>query len=132
MDWKAITIGFTATLIIGLIIQLVYMLIAALIGAYSVSVPAIAPYKEILWLAGALSSFALTMLIGGAITMMAASTRKLINPLVACMLAGVVSVGITLGDGELTLKSIGIVLLGALFSVLGGHLVRRAEMPLDN
>lgn len=126
MDWKAITIGFVATMIIGLCIQLVYVLIASWIGLSSASVPAIAEYKEDLWLAGAMISYAITMLICGAITMMAARTRRLINPLIAGALVTVVSVTTSVNyDTEITSKSIVALFAGTLLSILGGHLVRR-------
>ena len=132
MDWKAITIGFIATLIIGLCVQLAYVLIATLIGIYSASLPVIAQHKETLWLVAAIFGFSITMLIGGAITMMAARTQRLTNPLIVGVLVTIISVVAPLSDSELTLKSIVLILAGALFSILGGHWIRRrdrAKMP---
>lgn len=127
MDWKAIAIGFVATMILELCMQLVYMLIAALIGTYSTSLPVVAQHKETLWLAGAFFSFAITMVLGGAITMMVARTRRLVNPFIVGILVTSVSVAASLGYNELTPKSVLLVCTGALFSILGGHFIRRRD-----
>ncbi len=123
MNWKAIAIGFATTLLIGLVIQLVYILIASLIAAYSTSLPLIAPYKEAIWMGGALFSFAIAMLIGGAITTSIAGTRQLLNPLIACTLASVVSLSTSLSYSDPTWMSLVFLLLSASFSVLGGLVI---------
>lgn len=121
MDFKAIAIGFVATLVLGLVIQVTYVLIASLIGAYSISLPGIAPYKELLWTLGALFSFAITMLLGGAITMAASRTQWIFNPLIACSLVCTISLLTSLSYSHITAMIFILIPVSGVLSLLGGQ-----------
>ncbi len=123
MDWKAITVGFVSTVIIGLVIQLVYVLVAALVGAYGFQSPWLSEYKEVLWLGGAALAFIIAMLIGGAITIAFARSTHLINPIVACTLAGLVSLMTSLDYSHLQWLSLVYLLMSGVFSAIGGKIV---------
>ncbi|MBL3526339.1 MAG: hypothetical protein JMN27_07955 [gamma proteobacterium endosymbiont of Lamellibrachia anaximandri] len=123
MDWKATAIGFVSTVIVGLVIQLIYVLVAALIGAYGFHSPWLSEYKEVFWLGGATLAFAITMLMGGAITVAVARSSRLINPVVACTLAGLVSLMTSLDYSHLQWLSLVYLLMSGVFSAIGGKIV---------
>jgi hypothetical protein len=122
MDLRAISLGFVLTLILGLVIQLVYILAITLIGAYGINLPSFAPYKETLWLIGAVISFALAMLAGGIITTLIARTNALINPVIVCTAVSIVSLLAALNYSALTWFSVVVIPVSALLSIVGAKM----------
>lgn len=122
MDWRAITAGIVVTGVLWLIGQLVYVLVAFAIGMVSSThvIAFFSDYKEQLWFVTAIIVYSLTMIAGGYVTAFLANRNHALNGSIAGGVTGLVILASSLGIGELSWKSILLVVFGFSFGGLGG------------
>jgi hypothetical protein len=122
IKWKAILAGSASVIILGLSLQLVFLLLAVLYAEMVRDYPYLAtPGTIISYLLGFVGFF-IIMSIGGYITANLARKQVIIHALIVGLATTGLSVLVSLNTSNLTLKGILFVILGGAFSILGGKI----------
>ena len=124
VNWRAISLGIVTTVIVWLISQLIYVLVASAIGIVSSNqdMGFFSAYKEQLWFVTAMLVYCLTMIAGGLMTSFLAEDHFILNATLVGGITGCLIVATSLGMGQLTWISGLLILFGFIFAALGGWL----------
>lgn len=124
MNWRAISLGVVATVVVWLISQLIYVLAASAIGIASAhhEFSFFSDYKEQLWFVTAMMVYCLTMIACGLITSFLCDSRFVLNSTLAGGITGCLILATALGVGELNLKSLLLPIFGFGFAAAGGFI----------
>ncbi|MES9857812.1 MAG: hypothetical protein ABW166_14605 [Sedimenticola sp.] len=125
-NWKAITAGTITTIILLIISQLVFVLVAAFIGDAKGELAFISEHKELLWQAIGLLSFCISMMVGGMATAFFSQTDLTRNALIVGGVVSCLSLLATIQNGKITVSSALLVILGIAFAAVGSALRKRS------
>ena len=121
---KAFLLGCIAVVIVGLTLQLAYVLIATYIsiadtdGFFSI-------YQKELWFIAALVVYSLTMLIGGAVTALFTRTPSYVTAALVGLSTSLISLLASSKGDDISWVSAAMVLGSVVFCMLGSQLVWR-------
>lgn len=118
INWKAIIFGAIATVLAGLINNLIFVLFAAYI-ANSKSSPFMAEYGDMLAYAIGIAGLFIAMACGGFITAFCARERVIVHGAIVGLLASCTSLALSANTGVLTPISVLFLAMGAGFTVVG-------------
>ena len=118
INWKAILFGWIATVLAGLINNLIFVLFAAYI-ANSKSTPFMAEYGDTLAYGLGIFGLFIAMAFGGFVTAFCARERVVVHGAIVGLLASGTSLALSAHTGVLTLMSILFLMLGVVFTVIG-------------
>ena len=127
INWKALIAGFVSTVIIGLINQLVFVLLAAYLGNVGVSISFMSEYKEEIWFVFGMLTYCFSMAAGGFFTGFFANKNEMLHGALAGGLASIISLLSSTTSGELTAMSPLLLVFGVVFGGLGGYFCHRAS-----
>jgi hypothetical protein len=123
--WKALAAGCATVLVLGLLVQLVFIFLVVGYNAAARNWPLLAPWgRPLAYISGTLVYFGV-MAAAGYVTAQLARHHILLHTLVVGSLVTGVSLLSSLGGGKLTLMSLGFFLSGIAFTVTGGLAWRR-------
>ncbi|MDH5485402.1 MAG: hypothetical protein OEY43_09240 [Gammaproteobacteria bacterium] len=127
IKWKALLAGSTCIIILGLSLQLVFLLLAVLYTEMVHAYPYLAtPGTIISYLLGFIGFF-IIMSIGGYITANLARINILAHTLIVGLATTGVSLLASLSTSSLTLKGLLFVVLGSAFTIMGGRIWHQNE-----
>lgn len=129
LRWKAIVVGSLGTAVLMLTTQLVFILLAALVGAAKGELSFLAQHKETIWLLLVLFFYCCSMAAGGVLTAYFAPDNPLPNALTVGLLVSCLSLVASLDSGNLSAKSVLAVILGTVSAVIGSLIWRRWMAP---
>lgn len=122
---KAVIAGLLATIILGMVNQLLFVLAAAAIGNAHDSYGFFSAYKNELWFVCGMTMYCLTMAAGGAVTALFARTHVALNAALVGTWASITSLAASVGEDEFTAMSILLVVLGMASASIGGMVWER-------
>ncbi len=125
MNWKTLLVGTVATVVITLIFQLLFIVVAIGIGMSSHDSWFIAAYKKQLWFATALLTHCLSLAAGGLVTVYFAEQRPLLHAAVVGVLASIITLATSMANRDFSLMSGMLVVLGALSATLSAGIICR-------
>lgn len=127
ISWKALIIGLVVTILVGLFGQAIYVLLASYIGMAASDYAFFSAYKQELWFVFAILVYCLTMAFGGLLTGTIAIQYKVSHAAAVGLLASIASVVSSAESGDVTFMAVVIIVLGTVFSSLGGVFARRVS-----
>lgn len=127
ISWKALIIGLIVTILVGLFGQAIYVLLASYIGMAASDYTFFSTYKQEIWFIFAILVYCLTMAFGGLLTGTIATQFKVSHAAAVGFFASIASVVSSAESGHITFMAVVIIVLGTLFSSIGGVFARRVS-----
>ena len=118
---NAIIFGTVATVIIFLINQLFFILIAAYSGLAGVEHEFWSQYKDLIWQVMGIATLCISMLLGGMLVRWLVDQRQWLHGLIVGALSGGMFIWTSGDRGELNLMALVVFIAGAVSCALGAH-----------
>lgn len=127
INWKALFAGILVVIVLGLLLQLAFTSVVVAQKELSRSYPEYtAMIDAIPYLVG-FGGFFLVMALGGYVTATIALRRVVLNALIVGAVTSGFSLWLSIGSGDIKLRSLIFFALGMVFSVMGALLWRRRQ-----
>lgn len=118
---NALILGTVATVVIFLINQLFFILIAAYSGLAGVEHEFWSQYKDVIWQAMGIATLCVSMMLGGLLMRWLVDEHQWLHGLVVGAITGGTFIWSSGDRGELNLMSLVVFIAGAVSAALGAH-----------
>jgi len=126
-NWKALLAGCTTIVVLGLLVQLAFIFVAVGYTELTRAYPGLTPYARIVSYLLGMGVFFAVMALGGYVTAAVAGSRVVLHAALAAFTVIGLSLLATLSGGSLTLTSLGFLLLGMGFAVVGSLMWQKSN-----
>lgn len=132
-SFKAFIFGCISVIVIGLTLQLGYVLLATFISNYDSGDGFFTTYQTELWFIAAMLVYSLTMFFGGILTSLVSGQNNSVTPVLVGLSTSLLSLLTSSSSGDITWGSAVMIFGSVIFCVLGSRLViKRRQRSASN
>lgn len=132
MSWKALVLGFLTIVVLGLAMQLLFLIMATGATILIKHYPEFSSHERLILLSIGLPLYFIVMFIGGHVTAAIAQYRVIAHCALVAFLGVGLSLWVSFSAGGVSLMSGFFLLAGVTFSVLGGLRWKRKSLLAGN
>jgi len=127
-DIKAFLAGCIAVIVVGLTLQLCYVLLASFISTFDSGDGFFSTWQTELWFAAAMLVYALTMFIGGLICGLLSNRKPALTSALVGLSTSLFSLLTSSTSGNITWLSVLMIIGSVVFCLLGNRLIQKHKL----